>query len=282
MEPWIYVFDLFCAVGLCWIFLIEPNAFQIQTWRLNFPRKLNRKYRILHLTDIHFSQPRKTLSKFFDRLSSETWDFIFLTGDIFDCNQGAKTGIEELKKLKSNFGTYAVFGNHDHFNYRFKDILHTLGHFPDKRNDIELLQSALESAGVEVLRNRSVSPKVKTDAILIHGLDDPVTDHADYEKICAVLDSDKFNILLTHTIDAFLHLPEDAVQISFSGHSHGGQVRIPGWGAFITHTRFGKDFAQGMHKLKGAVCIVSRGMGTSRYFTFRLFCKPQAVVAEIG
>ena len=117
---------------------------------------------------------------------------------------------------------------------------------------------------------------------MIHGLDDPVTDHADYEGIQAGFDPEKTNILLTHTIDAFLHLPDHAVQISFSGHSHGGQVRIPGWGALITHTRFGKAYAQGMHKLKGAVCIVSRGMGASRFFAFRLFCRPQAVVVEMG
>ncbi len=263
--------------GFSWVFFYEPNAFGLQVWQVNLPRKLNRKYRILHLTDIHFAKPRKSISKFIGRLALENWDFIFLTGDIFDCDEGAPTAAHELKKLKAKFGFFAVFGNHDHFDYRLRDVFEGLGHHPEKRNNLELLTGALKEAGVQVLRNQTAAPGLDSDSILIHGLDDPVTGHADYARIQAGFDSGKVNILLTHTIDAFLHLPENAVQISFSGHSHGGQIRIPGWGALITHTRFGKNYAQGLNKLKGAVCIVSRGMGTSRFFGFRLFCKPQAV-----
>lgn len=280
IQYWPY-FLFAAAAVLAWIFLYEPNSFDLQTWQVSFFHKLKRKYRILHLTDIHFDRPKKSLSRFFDRLARGHWDFIFLTGDIFDCAAGAETGTHELKKLKAKYGKFAVFGNHDHFDYRLGDVLHALGRHPEKRNDIGLLEKALSKADVHVLRNKTFHPKTE-DPILIHGLDDPVTDHADYAGLLTELDPKKTNILLTHTIDAFIHLPENSIQLSFSGHSHGGQVRIPGWGAFITHTRFGRDYAQGLHQLKGSFCVVSRGLGTSRFFTFRLFCKPQAVVVEIS
>lgn len=274
-------FFLFCAAGLIWVFLYEPNAFQIQTWQVSFFHKLKRKYRILHLTDIHFAAPRKSLSRFFNKLAKENWDFVFVTGDIFDCDAGADTGTAELKKLKAKYGKFAVFGNHDHFDYRLEDVLHALGRHPDNRNTTEVFEKALSKADVQLLRNKTFHPRTE-DPILIHGLDDPVTDHADYAGLKSNLDPKKTNILLTHTIDAFFHLPENAVQLSFSGHSHGGQVRIPGWGAFITHTKLGRAYAQGLHQVKGAFCVVSRGIGTSRFFAFRLFCRPQAVVVEIA
>lgn len=277
---YVLIFFSFCAAALAWTFLYEPNSFELQTWQVSFFHKLKRKYRILHLTDIHFAAPRKSLSRFFDRLAREQWDFIFVTGDIFDCEAGADTGTAELKKLKAKFGKFAVFGNHDHFDYQLQDVVHALGRHPEKRNNVGLFEKALSKADVQLLRNKTVSVKTE-DPILIHGLDDPVTEHADYAGLQANLDPKKTNILLTHTIDAFFHIPENAVQLSFSGHSHGGQVRIPGWGAFITHTRLGRAYAQGLHQFKGAFCVVSRGMGTSRFFAFRLFCRPQAISVEV-
>lgn len=277
----VFLFLLSLAVFV-YAFFYEVNHFSLDRIRFSFPGRLSRTYRILHLTDIHFAGPRPGLSRFFNDLARENWDFIFITGDIFDCDAGASAAVAELRKLKSSFGSFAVYGNHDHFNYQWRDVARTLGYYPKKRNNLEILEDALWRSGFRVLRNQSVRPNLENEEILIHGLDDPVTNHADYQGVESCLDSKKFNILLTHTIDALGHLPESSIQISFSGHSHGGQVRIPGWGAFITHTKYGRKYAQGINYLKNTVCVVARGLGTSRFFKFRLFCPPQAYAVEIS
>lgn len=280
MQSLLFVF-FFAATALAvWAAGIEPRSYRIRTFRHRFHKPLEHSYRILHLSDIHFAGPRKSLSRFFDKLARGSYDFVFLTGDIFDCAEGVPHAAYELKKLKAKHGMFAVWGNHDYYNYRFRDIL-SLNRLPKMENPVKLLGQTLADAGVQVLKNESIEVHAGNDSFLIHGLDDPVTGHADISKILPNLQAEKPNILLTHTIDAFLHLPENAIDLSFSGHSHGGQVLVPGVGAVITHTRYGKEYAQGLKKLKGAACVISQGMGTSRFLGARFLCPPEAIVLEI-
>ncbi len=266
-----------------WAFVVEPHQFHIRYFQLNLSKPLKRNYRVLHLSDIHFSGPRKKLSWFFDRLAKESYDFIFLTGDIFDCAQGAPYATEEIRKLKSRHGIFAVWGNHDHYDYRLSHFLTGfLRKHPKHRNPIEILAKSLLDAGVQILRNETVEVRDGEDVFLVHGVDDPVTRQADVDKIVGNVQHQKANFLLTHTIDVFYEIPEDHIDVSFSGHSHGGQVRVPGVGPIITHTRFGRDYAKGVKALKGTACVISQGMGTSRFLKPRFLCPPEALVLEIG
>lgn len=116
---------------------------------------------------------------------------------------------------------------------------------------------------------------------LIHGLDDATTGQANLMNL-QKFDKSRINLLLTHTVDVFLDIGHRQVDLSFSGHSHGGQVRLPFLGPIITHTMLGKEFASGVISYKGAVCAVSRGMGSSRYLKIRLLCRPQALLIDLS
>src|SRR5437762_2043449 len=102
--------------------LIEPRCYSITSFQAGIP-KLNLPLRILHLSDIHFAGPDRHLTKFFDKLAATEADLIVLTGDIIDCREGVARAEEELSKLKSKYGIFAVMGNHDYYDYNLFDSL---------------------------------------------------------------------------------------------------------------------------------------------------------------
>ena len=264
------VFFFLSLLFLTWMFL-ESSHYQISRRSAEVAKPLPHTLNILHLSDIHFRGEDKNLESFFEKMGQATYDFVFITGDIFDCPQGAGA-TRFFKKLKSRHGIYAVFGNHDYYNYGFFDMaLHyTQGQGkPHQAQPAGIFEKALEEAGVRLLRNETVEIEVEGTPILIHGLDDPVTGHANVRRAMLNFNYKKINVLLTHSIDVFLDIGDNEIDLSFSGHSHGGQVRLPVIGPLLTHTNLGRQYTDGVKKLKGAVCSISRGVGTSRFYRIR-------------
>ena len=115
----------------------------------------------------------------------------------------------------------------------------------------------------------------------IHGVDDPVTGHADLTQIRPEKGGHVVNLLLSHTLDVLFGLSDHEIDVCFSGHTHGGQVCIPLWGAVITHSRVGRRFAAGIHRFMNIACCVSRGMGSSRFTRIRFFSQPEAILLTL-
>ncbi len=281
------IFTFLSAAGaalLVWMFAVEPRLREINRYEVSITKKLPRPLRILHLSDIHFARPDAALAKFFDRLAAEDFDAVLISGDIMDCKEGLPVCIENLKKLKPAHGIFAVFGNHDYFDYSFFDVI--LHNFPGQREPVStqpthLFASEMQAAGIRVMRNETLEINAGGAALLIHGLDDPTTGRANVRKAMQQFEPAKINILLTHTIDAFLDIGENEIDLSFSGHSHGGQIRLPFIGALLTHTMMGRAYAGGVMLVKGAVCSISRGVGASRMLWPRLLCRPEAIVLTV-
>ena len=287
MAPLSFFYILLLAAAaalLAYMEYVEPRQRQFNSHRVQIRKKLPRPFRILHLTDTHFAGPNAPLAAFFDRLVQETYDFIFVTGDIMDCDAGLPYCLENFKKLKSKYGTFAVFGNHDYFDFKFFDaITHNFPGqpYPRQKNNVDLFAEEFKKIGVRALRNETVSLQIDGVPVLIHGLDDPTTGHANLRRTMENFDPSKVHILLTHTVDAFLDIGENEIDLSFSGHSHGGQVRLPFWGPVITHTRIGRRYASGIHTIQGAVCCIGRGLNASRFLFIRLLCPPEAILLTV-
>lgn len=271
-------------LGASWLFFIEPRWIEISRYEVKIQKKLAAPLSILHLSDTHFSGRNLFLNKFFDKLSQDTYDIAVITGDIIDCPKGISQCVEALKKIKTRFGFFAVLGNHDYFNYGFLDAFnHNFPYqtYPSRKNDADKLQKELMRINIKVLKNQTEEINVPEEKILIHGLDDPTTGRADVKLIQPNFNPQRANILLTHTVDALQHIEEGNIDVSFSGHSHGGQIRFPGVGAVIAHTTFGRNYAGGLKKLKGVHCCISRGTSSGRFLTPRLFCRPEAIIVKV-
>lgn len=270
---------------LIWMAVIERRAFQINRYPVTIRKPLKRPLRILHLSDTHFASPWPALDRFFDRLAKESFDFVFITGDIIDCDAGISSCVENLGKLKPAKGSFVVFGNHDYYDYYLSDVItHSVpGHGkPQKKNQPDLLQQALEKGGIRVLKNETVEVEWQDQSILIHGLDDPITGRANIRRTLQNFHPQKLNILLTHTIDVFIDIGDDEIDLSFSGHSHGGQICLPFVGPIVCHTLLGRNYAKGIKTFKGSICSISRGIGTSRFFGFRLLARPEAILLTVS
>ncbi len=152
---------------------------------------------------------------------------------------------------------------------------------PWRPQPVKRLVRALHASGIRVLHNETVEIQHGDTVLLLHGLGDATTGQANLRTTMQNFDREKVNILLTHTIDVFLEIGEGEIDLSFSGHSHGGQICLPGYGAIITHTIMGRKFASGVMNHKGSVCCVSRGLGTSRYMPVRFFCSPEVALYEV-
>lgn len=268
---------------LLWMFR-ESRAYQISRYGINVNKPLGHPLKVLHLSDIHFAWPKPDMDAFFDRLARETVDLVLITGDILDTRAGIPHCQRNLAKLHPRYGTFAVLGNHDYFDYSLWDsFVHNFPgqSYPSHPQAAQMLVDALEGMGIPVLRNETREITVEETPVLIHGLDDPTTGHANLRVAMESFDPAKLNILLTHTIDVFLDIGEGEIDLSFSGHSHGGQICLPWIGPLATHTTMGRAYASGIFHHKGALCSVSRGLGTSRYMPFRLLCPPEAILLTV-
>ncbi|MBN1687696.1 MAG: metallophosphoesterase [Candidatus Omnitrophica bacterium] len=272
------------TVLLVWMMAVEPHRYQVTRQRVSVTKCRQHTLRILHLSDTHFARNDYWMSRFFDRLSQEPYDFVFLTGDIFDCRAGISFACKNLNKLKSRYGIYAVFGNHDYYNFFLQDVL--FHNFPGQgmpfeAQPVELFTKALEETGIRVLSNESVECCHDGLPIVIYGLDDPTTERANLRQTLQGFRPVKLNILLSHTVDVLLDVGEAEIDLSFSGHSHGGQVCLPFLGPVVLHTGLGLPYVSGIKRYKGTVCSISRGLSASRFFPFRLLCRPEAVILEL-
>jgi predicted MPP superfamily phosphohydrolase len=108
-----------------------------------------------------------------------------------------------------------------------------------------------------------------------------VLDKVNFHKL---KNNQKIEICLTHTpdMDLFGRLVENGVDIIFSGHTHGGQVRLPGIGAIISGCNIKARYASGLFYFKQFVLYISRGLGEGRYSPFRFYCQPEAAVIEVS
>ncbi|MCL6088210.1 MAG: metallophosphoesterase [Actinobacteria bacterium] len=161
--------------------------------------------KILHLSDFHLRKDfkGKKLENFIKTLSFETYDFIFITGDMVEKNELQDKLIETLKTLKAGYGIYAVFGAHDYYNKKPVEFIKNMFKKREsysRKNDVEGLRKKLEFAEIKVLQNESIILKDigGYNEIDIIGVDDPIINKMDLEKSLSGIFQDISDIKITN------------------------------------------------------------------------------------
>lgn len=230
-------------------------------------------YKIVHLSDLH---SKNWGSKLIDSIKSEQPDIIVITGDLIDSSTvDLQVVLDLIYETMTIAPVYFVSGNHEARNQHYKE-----------------LEKAIIEQGVTVLNNESVLLQMEEDKISILGLEDPSFSvksnwlneeetlvDATLEKL--VENTNDYKILLSHRPDLFTTYADKNINVVFSGHAHGGQVRVPFIGGLIAPNQglFPK-YTSGVHQKDDTSMIISRGLGNS-IIPLRVNNPAELVVVEL-
>ena len=150
--------------------------------------------------------------------------------------------------------------------------------------------NSIEKLGVNILLNEQVEIQNKNkEHINLFGIDELYNYSGDYTLFGEVIDSlvqnfripdDEFNILLAHHPEQLETYSDYSFDLVFSGHAHGGQVRIFGQGIIAPNQGVFPEYTSGLYEMNGTQLVVSRGIGNSR-FPLRLFNRPHLIITEL-
>ncbi|KYH33317.1 metallophosphoesterase [Neomoorella mulderi] len=224
--------------------------------------------RIIQLSDVHYGfgwfRHKDRVISVIERVRSLSPDVVVLTGDLLDMSAPPSlVDALPLEGIKAPLGAYAVLGNHDH----------AVGQ--------AVVVRALAGKGINVLVNESVRLENGGVPFWLVGVDDPFTGEPDLDKALTNVPMDAFKILLAHAPDFAPRAAEAGLPLVLSGHSHGGQVCLPGVGG-LAYPPLGRKYSQGLHRVEGTRTWVytNRGLGTS-IVPVRLFCPPEVTVLTL-
>ncbi|HXZ84004.1 MAG TPA: metallophosphoesterase [Myxococcota bacterium] len=256
-----------------WAFCLEPASLRVRTSRLALPGwpAACDGLRVAVLSDLHVGSPFNGLahlSRVVARTGRARPDLILLAGDFLISDVKGGTFVapepiaEGLSKLSAPLGTFAVLGNHDWW-------------FDGPR-----MQRALEHAGIHVLEDRSLPLARGECRFSLAGVGDFREAAHDVPRALAAVPADSAVIVFTHNPDVFPQIPQ-RVTLTIAGHTHGGQVYIPGIGRPIVPSRYGERYAIGHVVEHGSHLFVTSGIGTS-LLPVRFLVPPEIRVLELA
>jgi predicted MPP superfamily phosphohydrolase len=219
--------------------------------------------KVLLVTDIHtgiFLQP-STLNRIIERLMQTRPDLVLIGGDLVTGHVSEATS--SLPALAScagaPLGAWFCFGNHDYFG-----------------GDPEELQRNLAACGIRTLKNESVRLHHENGSFVLGGIDDLLFGKPDWQRLESAHGVP--HLLLAHNPDHFYDAVARAVPLMLSGHTHGGQIRLPGGPPIVRQSRYCLD--EGLYANGKTTLLVSRGFG-SVALPLRWGADPEAVLLEI-
>jgi predicted MPP superfamily phosphohydrolase len=241
-----------------------------------------RQFTVLHLSDLHLCRGDHDKAAFLRSVTNDDYDMVVLTGDIFE-DRGGIDHASSLLVKKPKLGAYAVLGNHDYYDYTLfnKTVGTIIRRYkrPAARRDVGPFVKALEKQGYHVLRNELI--EVPDARISIIGIDYPGIEETQLKQLVSQVNSNSFLMALFHLPKDLAMICRSGVSLVFGGHTHGGQVRMPGVGAIVTDSELPRHEASGLIWREETAFHISRGLGADPRTNFRLFCPPAATVLEV-
>ena len=221
--------------------------------------------KIVFISDIHlgpYMSPQR-LSGIVNQINGMNPEMIILGGDYVHY-QSEYIGpvFAELGKLRAGLGVFAVLGNHDHYAGE------------------GLTRKMIVKYGIKNIDNQSVWVKKGKDSIKIGGVGDLWEDIQLPENTLKGLMKSNFAILVSHQPDYIENMNTDLIDLTLSGHTHGGQITFFGWWAPVLPSDYGQKYRYGLIDSGTMKSVISSGVGTVAV-PFRFFCRPEIVVIKL-
>ncbi|MFD0829814.1 metallophosphoesterase [Neobacillus sp. M.A.Huq-85] len=249
-------------------FKVERFWYQVKEVKLkikNLPKAFE-GWRIVQFSDVHLGfhydiEDFQPVIKMINRLKP---DIVFFTGDLVQIgNYQPEVAIPLLQSLKGlRGGKWAVIGNHD---------------FYTKNQVINVLQNSQ----FNVLDNSHNFIEVDGQRLYIAGIDDLMYGNPNIEKAVEGLTAQDCVLLLAHEPDIADESIKYPISAQFSGHSHGGQIRLPFYGPIIKQV-LARKYSDGLYKVgeNKMPLYVNRGIGTTK-LAVRFFCRPEITIFHL-
>lgn len=261
-------FGILALYGLCFAYghLIEANWVQTTRTEINVadPVLGHSRFRIVHLTDLHLDRMGPREYRMIEQVREAKPELILLTGDYLNVREGAVALSEVLGALKAPYGVFGIEGNWD-TKFVAGELFQRAGatYLVDDTRVIERDGKRLRLVGQGIVPSRPLK------ALL------PASDDGAY------------TIFLHHKPDAVDELsnraPGQRVDLFLCGHTHGGQVCLPFWGAVVTLAKHHKKYERGLYTVDGIPMYVNRGVGSGGGGIphVRFLARPEVAVIDL-
>ncbi len=264
---------IICFILLLAIYLYYENSVLKITKHVIKSSKINKEFngfKIAQVSDFHNVSIKRLNNKIVNTLKMEKPDIIVITGDIVH-SEAKKHTLRFIKQIKDICDIYYVTGNHEKKMGLYDEL---------KKDLIKENFNILENQRVEITRNNY--------SINILGIIDPsfASRSKNSNKVINDLinkikyDDSKYNILLSHRPEAFDIYCDNKIDLVFTGHAHGGQMRVCGHGLFAPDQGILPKYTSGVFNKDNTNMVVSRGIGNSK-FPFRINNRPELVIVTL-
>ena len=261
---------LLILAALIWLFVwgsnnwIQTTEYTISSEEL--PAAFDGK-KIVQVSDLHNATFGKNQKSLIQKVEATQPDAIFITGDLIDSDRydldAALLLVDALVEMSD---VYFVTGNHE-----------------VAINKVDEIKEALVARGVIFLENETVQWELEGESLQIAGIHDPLmkpyslAENYTKDAIETAELTDQFTLLLAHRPEQLAVYAEHNIDVVFSGHAHGGQVRIPGIGGiFAPGQGWFPRMTDGIFRKEETQLVLSRGLGNSG-FPLRILNQPEVV-----
>jgi len=269
--------------------LVEAQAFTTRRLELKVLPPGSSDIRVLHISDLHLTPAQTRKINWVKSLAKLEPDFVVGTGDFLAHQLAVPAVVEAMDELMDIPGAF-VLGSNDYFAPQLKN---PFMYFNKNRKvqaagdslPTEDLVEQLTDAGWLDLNNKQGSISINGVKIHARGTDDPHIRKDDYALVAGSFEANSFALGVTHApykrvLQSFA---TDSADLVLAGHTHGGQVCIPFYGALVTNCDLPQNQAKGYSEFGDSKMPmhVSAGAGTSPYAPIRIACRPEATLLTL-
>lgn len=253
----------FLAVGTLGIFcmlygLVEPFFLEVTNARIVSP-KVTHPFRLVHITDLHCDGVKRCEDVLVQKALEAQPDFVVFTGDAVNNQAGIPLFKKVMNQLSVSVPVFVVKGNHDFHGTQLWD--------------------RFGGTGVTMVSGHPQNIVIKGQRICIAGVD--VGSEAQMNTIFDSISPDDYSIFLYHYPDAIGPASAHKMDLYLAGHTHGGQIRLPFYGAIITNSASGKKYEAGAYEVGKTDMYVGRGVGMMG-IPVRFLAKPELTVIDVA
>ncbi|MDP4589136.1 MAG: metallophosphoesterase [Candidatus Nanopelagicales bacterium] len=269
--------------------LVEAQAFTTRELELAVLPEGSENIRVLHISDLHITPAQTRKINWVKSLVKLEPDFVVGTGDFLAHSLAVPAVVEAMDELMDIPGAF-VLGSNDYFAPTLKNPLQ----YFNKSRVIQAggtplptseLVEQLTDAGWLDLNNKQSQVTIKGVKIHARGTDDPHVKKDNYAAVSGMFANDTFALGVTHApyrrvLESFA---TDNAHLVLAGHTHGGQICLPFYGALITNCDLPQRQAKGFSKFGDSKMPlhVSAGVGTSPFTPIRIACRPEATLLTL-